>query len=316
MMKGIPYILIFILLAQPLQGENPSLRLRVGEHGEFVRIVFEGNKDLIDKAIVNQKGDDILIRFPLKGITIQTEGSINIKHRMVEENAILLSPGNPRRLRVSHLQNPDRLVIDAYLEGVSMVERMAEPISLKTIVIDPGHGGYEHGIVKGDYIEKNITLDIAKRLGSIINRGKSKAILTRDGDLYMSINERVRSANDKDADAFISLHIGNHKELIIYTPVETETIPDYIKRYILNKGQTEYLDKSLLLGNALKEAFSAEFGKEGVMIKPLPYSILSGIEAPAIMIEMPSPDGTPYTQEFRSLMADIIYKGISNYEKR
>jgi len=312
-MKALLYVLIFILLAQPSDGGDLSLSLRMGEHKDFLRFVIEGEGDILERAIVNQRREEVMITFPVKGLRIRAEGD-RIRYKVIDENAILLSPGNPQRIKVSRLDNPSRLVIDVYPEETRKDEKTARASSLKAIIIDPGHGGYDTGIVKGGYTEKTLTLDIAKRLSSIISRSRAKAILTREADLYMSLNERISLANNKGADLFISLHIGDHKEVIIYTPLLTETPADYIKRYLVNKGQAPYLEDSSRLGKVLKDAFVSGFGKEEVLIRPLPYTMLSMIEAPAVIIELPSPEGGSYTEEFKSLIVNIIYKGISGYE--
>lgn len=315
MRRTIIYLLVFVfLLAQPLHGESQSLRLRVGYHEDYLRIVLEGEGSLIDKAIVNQKARDILVTFPGRDISIELDGRSDVSYKKVGIDAILFSPKNFRGIKVFTLRSPDRLVIDIYLEGIKE-RKKTEPLRLKTVIIDPGHGGYEDGLVKDKYKEKNVVLDIAKKLGIIIGRGNAKAILTRESDLYMPLNERVRLANEKDTDVFISLHIGNHSEVVIYLPVITESVPDYVQNYLVDKGQGEYLNKTLILARALKEAIASDFGEDMVVVKLLPYSMLSRIESAAVMIELPSFEDTHYTEEFKSSIAQMIYKGLYIYEE-
>jgi N-acetylmuramoyl-L-alanine amidase len=77
------------------------------------------------------------------------------------------------------------------------------------IVIDAGHGGFDSGAVGRDGLkEKDVTLDLAKRLHEIIQRESNiKSFLTRTGDYYIPLSARTVTANQYKADLFISLHI-------------------------------------------------------------------------------------------------------------
>lgn len=80
------------------------------------------------------------------------------------------------------------------------------------IVIDPGHGGEDSGALgRRGLKEKDITLDIAKRLKRLFNQHEPSVsvVLTRTSDKYVSLEDRVKVANAKKAHAFISLHINS-----------------------------------------------------------------------------------------------------------
>jgi N-acetylmuramoyl-L-alanine amidase len=82
------------------------------------------------------------------------------------------------------------------------------PGAIRTVVIDPGHGGTDNG-VKGPAgsLEKDITLDVARRLkGAIESRLGLRVLLTRDTDRDVAIDERSALANNNKADLFVSLH--------------------------------------------------------------------------------------------------------------
>ncbi len=81
----------------------------------------------------------------------------------------------------------------------------------RLIVIDPGHGGADPGAVAGNNIyEKNITLAAAKVLQLLLDERGHKAILSRRGDKYLSLAARAQTAQDLDADLFVSLHADKH----------------------------------------------------------------------------------------------------------
>jgi N-acetylmuramoyl-L-alanine amidase len=80
--------------------------------------------------------------------------------------------------------------------------------SVKTIVIDPGHGGRDPGAIgqKGTY-EKTITTAAAQELKALLEAtGRYRVLLTRMGDTYVKHDDRVRFAREKQADLFISIH--------------------------------------------------------------------------------------------------------------
>ena len=220
----------------------------------------------------------------------------------------------PARLVIDVQKDRDSSDISSLVLPPGEIKKRGGSIS-RTIIIDPGHGGYESGIVRDDQREKNVVMDIAKKLHTLINRGSSISSLTRGSDRYMSQSERVGFANSKDADIFISLHVGNHSGTVIYVPVMTEQAYDNIKPYLYNKGQEEYLNETVTLLNAIKEAIITDFGDDAVSVQPYPYSFISKIESAALMIELPSFEDAHYIEEFKTEMAGTLYKGLYIYEE-
>src|SRR3990167_8882117 len=87
---------------------------------------------------------------------------------------------------------------------------------LNKIVIDPGHGGKDVGAESydGKFYEKDLALSFAKQLKKNIERQlKKKVILTRDRDVFISLEERVRKANKAKADLFLSIHLNAAKRV-------------------------------------------------------------------------------------------------------
>lgn len=88
-----------------------------------------------------------------------------------------------------------------------------DELVLKTVVLDAGHGGKDTGAVSKDKktLEKNLTLDIVKRLERLIkdNYPDVKVVLTRSDDTYISLDDRGNIANKNKADLFISIHINS-----------------------------------------------------------------------------------------------------------
>ena len=80
---------------------------------------------------------------------------------------------------------------------------------LKTVVLDPGHGGNDPGAVYAGYKEKDITLNVALALGEMITKNFSdvKVIYTRKTDVAVDLTKRGQIANNAKADLFISIHV-------------------------------------------------------------------------------------------------------------
>src|SRR5579859_2243914 len=92
--------------------------------------------------------------------------------------------------------------------AISVILASAATADPSTVVIDPGHGGSNTGApgrVAGAF-EKQVTLAIARVLRDRLEREGVRVVMTRDGDRYLTLRERVRRANAEGADCFLSLH--------------------------------------------------------------------------------------------------------------
>lgn len=101
-------------------------------------------------------------------------------------------------------------------EKVFGLEEKPRPVSkmyrIKTVVIDPGHGGKDPGAIsKYGTREKDIVLDVSKRLKSALEKEGVEVILTRDKDVFIPLGKRAEIANNKKADIFISVHANASK---------------------------------------------------------------------------------------------------------
>lgn len=99
----------------------------------------------------------------------------------------------------------------------------------KIIVIDPGHGGSDPGAQGNGLREKDLTLDISKRIKKYLedNYTGHKVLMTRTNDKYLTLSQRAQFANNKNADLFISIHInaggGTGYESFIHTSQNSNT---------------------------------------------------------------------------------------------
>jgi len=85
-------------------------------------------------------------------------------------------------------------------------EKEAPQQTAPVVFIDAGHGGNDGGCVEGDIVEKNINLSIAQLLQDKLQRLGYEVVMSRSTDIYVAIEDRVKSANSINADIYISIH--------------------------------------------------------------------------------------------------------------
>lgn len=112
----------------------------------------------------------------------------------------------------SFVRNNLGSIVGAVSEERAVREPSERPIgkySIRTIVIDPGHGGKDPGAI-GRRIrlkERDLTLTIARKVRKTLEDNGIKVIMTRDSDIFIPLQERARIANTSGADLFVSVHI-------------------------------------------------------------------------------------------------------------
>jgi N-acetylmuramoyl-L-alanine amidase len=123
--------------------------------------------------------------------------------------------------RLLSLTHPDRLVIDVYGERKAGDRRggprvpdvrhgdraPADAREVRTVIVDPGHGGSDPGAIGvGGLREKDVTLRLSKLLAAKLRLMGFRVVVTRDGDRFLSLEERTAIAEASNGDVFISLH--------------------------------------------------------------------------------------------------------------
>jgi len=85
--------------------------------------------------------------------------------------------------------------------------KKAEPFAL--VILDPGHGGQDSGAIAGGVLEKDLTLDIAQRGDRLLDAQGAMALLTRNGDSYVSLGDRAQLINRADNAVVVSIHLND-----------------------------------------------------------------------------------------------------------
>ena len=184
---------------------------------------------------------------------------------------------------------------------------------LRTVVLDPGHGGDELGTqgTKGT-LEKEITLSVARRLRTLIeSRLGLKVFLTREDDRTMSLDERSAFANNHRADVFLSIHANSAVRPSIkgaevyYLTVEradaearkkadenATTLPALgggnraIDLILWETAQARYLEQSATLAGFIERALRPRVEMSPRAVQQAPFRVLVGANMPAALVEI------------------------------
>jgi N-acetylmuramoyl-L-alanine amidase len=159
---------------------------------------------------------------PINDLVVKSVSLKSFSLHRVRVTVTLVQPVQPKIFTLKkYLDKPDRLVIDLHrsdLEGKERDKRQEawglKAKKIRIVVIDPGHGGEDPGAIglRGTK-EKDIVFGLAKKLKKILDQDEGiKAFLTRKGDYFISLAERVRIAREYKADLFISLHCNGHRK--------------------------------------------------------------------------------------------------------
>jgi N-acetylmuramoyl-L-alanine amidase len=108
--------------------------------------------------------------------------------------------------------SPAAADLSPYLEvataGPVRISSGVFPLSVRRVVLDPGHGGGDQGTrTPSGLTEKELTLDIARRAAAMLVAAGFEVELTRDDDRRVSLRDRALAANDRRADLFVSIHV-------------------------------------------------------------------------------------------------------------
>jgi N-acetylmuramoyl-L-alanine amidase len=221
---------------------------------------------------------------------------------------------------------------------------------LFTVMIDPGHGGEDPGAIgRGGSYEKNVTLAIARRLKAHIDAEPNmRAFLTRDGDYFIPLGQRVAKARRVKADLFVSVHADafvkptargssvfvlsengasstaarwlankeNAADLI--GGVNIGVKDPHLARTLLDLSQTATLNDSLRLAKAVL----GEIGGINTLHKPhveqAGFAVLKAPDIPSILVETafisnPEEEKRLNDASYQERMADALLGGIRQY---
>lgn len=172
------------------------------------------------------------------------------------------------------------------------------------IMLDAGHGGVDYGAIRSGINEKDINLDVAKRVQSILERKGYNVLLTREADETLSLQERVDLAEKAEPEIFVSVHV-NASEKPEITGMETHYYHDY------SKDLAEVIQKNMT--NTIKTSPNRGLFKSK-------FYVINHTTMPAVLVEIGfisnDDERTQLIGEKRKQKtAEAIAEGIENYFK-
>ncbi|MFC1851560.1 N-acetylmuramoyl-L-alanine amidase [candidate division CSSED10-310 bacterium] len=222
---------------------------------------------------------------------------------------------------------------------------------LRSITIDPGHGGKDSGAIGPDgLLEKDVVLQISFLLKEQLQKKYGiDAFLTREGDTFYSLQERTSIANNNHSDIFLSIHMnsGRGKKTqgfeVYYLnrqpsdeqAMETATLENYgvnvkarsndtagddVNSILWDLIQNKYLEESSILAEKILNAHELAFERLSRGVKQAPFYILVGAEMPAVLIEVdfisnPTQEKQMMNDEYLTKIVTALAQGIIDFKK-
>lgn len=242
---------------------------------------------------------------------------------------------------------PANPVPDPAASDAVPVSDFRPPTQIRTIVIDPGHGGADEGAHGPEgTLEKDVTLSVARRLRTLLERRLGvRVILTRSADTVVDLDRRAAIANNDRADLFISLHANSALRDVVtgaevyYVSIdeygrEARELADRDGRYLPVSGggvreidmipwemaQARHLAPSADLAGFVSEELGRRVPLSPRPIRQAPFRVLVGANMPAILVEMgfisnPQQELQLMQPGFQTRVAESIMEGIIRFRE-
>jgi N-acetylmuramoyl-L-alanine amidase len=168
-----------------------------------------------------------------------------------------------------------------------------------TVVIDAGHGGYDRGGIPGQRVsEKDMTLDVARRLKSVLAASGYRVVMTRDSDVFVPLGTRCAIANSNRNAIFVSVHFNS----------ATRSGASGIETYFYSRD-------SLSLASAIHHYVAGGAPSDNRGVRRRGYYVLRRTNMPAVLVEcgfLTNPSEAAYAQNasYRQKLAEAIAAGV------
>jgi len=226
--------------------------------------------------------------------------------------------------------------------------------SVRTIVIDPGHGGRDPGAIGRKYntLEKDVVLAVSLKLKALLESELGvRVLLTRSDDRFISLRDRTKFANDKKADLFVSIHTNAHYNTAAHgvetfylstaitsdaravEALENQVVELYeggmeaVQRYddlafiLSDILQSEFLEASNNLAFQIQQnmVFGTQARDRGV--KQANFFVLRGAFMPAVLVELgfisnAMEEALLRNPEYQHRLARTVFEGIKRFKFR
>lgn len=177
------------------------------------------------------------------------------------------------------------------------------PKGVRKVVIDAGHGGTDYGAIRNNINEKDITLDVAKRVEALLKKEGYAVKMTRTNDIYVSLQDRVDISENYAPDIFVSIHVNSSVKPEI-TGIETHY----------------YHQESLSLAQTVHSSFASAINSKNRGLFKSKFYVINHTTAPAILIEIgflsnDNERAQLVSDKRKQDTAKSISEGVKNYFK-
>jgi N-acetylmuramoyl-L-alanine amidase len=208
-----------------------------------------------------------------------------------------------------------------------MIQRSGK---IQTVVLDPGHGGYDKGAASTFGNEKDFALDVARRLRPLLQAKGFKVIMTRENDVFIPLEVRARIANQTKDSIFVSIHFNATSsnpsatgfEIFSLTPRGAPSTSDeslalhFVNMQAGSPMEAQSFELAAVVYHSMCGHFLQEFDRG---IKRARFAVLRRTQIPAILVEggfLSESNGDAKRiadPEWRKQLADSICVGLEGY---
>ncbi len=214
------------------------------------------------------------------------------------------------------------------IEPLLRPHRVANIGKVQTIVLDPGHGGYDKGQVSRYGCEKDFALDVARKLRPLLQSKGLRVIMTREGDYFVPLEVRAHIANAARNSIFVSIHFNGTNddpnatgfEIFSFTPRGAPSTSDSAVRsssFSMQPG-SEVDAQSMALSACIYHSLLGHIPEYDRGIKRARFAVLRLTKVPAVLVEggfltERGESKLISNKDWRGTLAAAIGVGIENY---
>lgn len=207
--------------------------------------------------------------------------------------------------KVNNYQNGHGIKIALAKEYLKDEGEKRKELDRHLIVIDAGHGGFDPGAIGSNGLEEKVpNLAIAKQVALLLKKEDQSVLLTRDSDKFHSLQNRVKFANLRGADIFVSIHANS------FNNSGTGGVETYYNQSISNQNR--------FLAEKIHDKLGRNLGLIDRGIKDSNFYVIKYTKMPSALIEVaflsnPREERLLKNKEFQNKAASLIVDGILDY---
>lgn len=263
--------------------------------------------------------------------------------------------GTVEGVDVLHRDSPPEILLTIrrpyVIDQSHYLDKEREKWKLDKIVLDAGHGGHDPGARGNGLKEKDITLDVVKRLGKLIEtRTDIEVVYTRDKDVFVPLWERTKIANEAQGKVFLSIHVNANKnkrasgfETYLLRPGKTDAavavaemenavikLEKNVDQYdklspeqliLATMAQSSFMQQSETLADLTQSEFDRRLVGQNRGVKQAGFIVLIGASMPNVLIELGfisnKNDAKRLKQSaYRQKAAEGIFEALMKYKTR